>query len=450
MPTLSITDTGARPRPDADNTDAIQEALDRCALAGGGLVEVPPGVFRTGPIDIASGVELCLAGGAVLAFDDDPIRYPMALTRWEGVECYAYRPLIGITGAVDVAIRGDGVIDGCGTRWWSTHAAIRAGELDPRSVPGVVGIQQANANLPNDSGGGGRESGFLRPVLLGISDSSRVTLEGFTARNPPFWNTHVLYSSHVAVRRVRFESPADAPNTDGVDVDSSEHVNIDSSVLDVGDDCIVLKSGSGVDGRRVARPTRDVVVTHCRMAHGHGGVVIGSETAGGISDVRIDDCEFVDTDRGIRIKSRRGRGGAIDRIAASNLRMERVGCPLVVNLYYRIGVAEHDAARAASLEPLPVDETTPSVGSVHVSRLTARSVRYAAAVLYGLPESPLHDITLDECTFELDPHGEPGEPAMDFSGSRFARSGIVTRFAGDPSLRDVRVLGADRDRIDLT
>jgi polygalacturonase len=446
---LRITETGARPLTGIDNGEAIQRAIDLCAVDGGGRVVVPDGTFTTGPLLLKTGVELYLTRGSVLRFVDDPVSYSLATTRWEGVECHAYCSLLRVEDARDVAITGEGTIDGNGERWWQTYRGIRSGSLEASRVPGVSSILEANRQIPYSSGGGGRETGFLRPALIQVKNSSDVLLEGIVARNSPCWNTHILYSDQITIRNVKFQNPPDAPNTDGLSIDSSRHVLVEGCRFDVGDDCLGLKAGAGEDGLRVGRGTHDVTVRDCSMNHGHGGIVIGSETAGGISDVVAERCTFKGTDRGIRIKSRRGRGGVIAGIRASDLQMEDVGCPLVINLFYRCGAREEEAELLGRLQPQPIDALTPSVSGVEIERLAARHVRYAAAVIFGLPERPIEGLRMVDCTFQVDQGYEPGEPAMDFGWNRFSGAGLVTRNVEGVSLERIEVSGTTPAHIDL-
>ncbi|MDF1569597.1 MAG: glycoside hydrolase family 28 protein, partial [Spirochaetaceae bacterium] len=303
-----MTESIQRLSPDQSNEQSLQNALNACRGVGGTVV-VTPGEWTTGPLNIPSNTTLRINEGAVIRFLDDPSLYPPLPTRWEGVECYGYHPLIVVADAKLVRIEGRGIFDGSGARWWSTYRGIREGRIKAEQVSGTKRLKELNIDRSRASGGGGRETGFLRPSILQIRESSQVVVNGPTFRNSPFWTAHVLYSSGVTIRNCKFENPVDSPNTDGLNIDSSEYVQVSGCEFNVGDDCLCLKSGSDEDGRRVGRPVRNVKVRDCRMNHGHGGIVFGSEISGGIEDIRIEDCEMNRTDRGIRIKARRGRGG---------------------------------------------------------------------------------------------------------------------------------------------
>ena len=216
-------------------------------------------------------------------------------------------------------------------------------------------------------------------------------------QNSPFWTLHPVFCTNLTINGVNVTNPHDAPNTDGIDIDSCEDVFIENCNVSVGDDGIALKSGSGEDGIKAAKPTRNVIIRGCTVGAGHGGIVIGSETAAGISNVLAENCIFKDTDRGIRIKTRRGRGGKIENLEFKNLTMENNLCPLTINMYYRCGARLED--EFFSLDPLPVNDATPSIKNIVISDIKAAGCRASAGFIVGLPESPIENINLINCEF---------------------------------------------------
>jgi polygalacturonase len=217
----------------------------------------------------------------------------------------------------------------------------------------------------------------------------------------------------VEISGVTIVNPHDAPNTDGIDIDSCEGVLVQDCVIDVGDDGIALKSGSGPDGLRVNRPTRDVTVRNCTVKAGHGGIVIGSETAGGIGRVLAEDCSFLGTDRGIRIKSRRGRGGEIADLEFRKLVMVDNLCPIAINMFYRCGAAPEDT-RLFSQFPEPFGPETPVVRNILISGIRASGCRASAGFIAGLPESPVENLTIEDSVFCTDEQSgiEPDESEL--------------------------------------
>jgi len=243
---------------------------------------------------------------------------------------------------------------------------------------------------------------------------------------------------------VTFRNPWDGPNTDGLNLDSTTNVRVANCHFDVGDDCLCLKSGIGADGRRVARPCENITVTNCTMRHGHGAVVCGSDVSGGIRRVVVSNCIFQDTERGIRVKANRDRGGLVEDLRVSNIVMERVGCPLVINAYYACGVAGSEQARVFSPEAQPVDERTPVFRRLHLAHITAREVGAAGAFLLGLPEQPIEGLSLTDVEVHLAEHTGAQPPALaSLNGAvpthGAAGSGIWGRYLRDLRLRDVRV-----------
>jgi polygalacturonase len=237
-------------------------------------------------------------------------------------------------------------------------------------------------------------------------------------------------------------NPADdAPNTDGIDIDSSEDVLIENCHVAVGDDGIALKAGSGKEGMGVKKPTGNVTVRGCTVEAGHGGIVIGSETAGGIFNVLAEHCVFNGTDRGIRIKSRRGRGGVIRNLEFRDLTMENNLCPLTINMYYRCG-AESQAS-CFSLDRQPRDEATPQVQNVKVTNIRARGCRASAAFIVGLPEAPVENLRIDHCEFSTDEQSgvSPGESDMFLGIPDISEKSMRILNVKDPVFNEVSVQG---------
>lgn len=408
---------GAFGEGDEDETEALRTALDKAASRGGGLVRIRAGRYRSGPLSLGDGVELHLEEGAVISFIPDFRRYEPVFTRWEGVECWAMRPLLSARGARDVALTGSGALEGNGAPWWAAYRFARSiGRKKPETEEEKALALLNVGYEAQASGGGGRETQFLRPPLVQFFNCADTRIEGVTLRDSPFWNTHLVYCRGAVVRNVRFMNPCDAPNTDGLNIDSCADVLVENCRFDVGDDCLGLKSGSGTDGMRVGRPTERVTIRGCVMRAGHGGVVVGSETAGGVRDVLIEGCEFRNTDRGLRIKTRRGRGGTVEHIILRDCVMTDVLCPLVVNCYYGPGGPPADSPEY-SLSAQPIDGTTPRIRGLTIDRLRADGCRAAAGFLVGLPESPIEDIAIIDSRFTIaETNNAPIEEAAMYRG----------------------------------
>ncbi len=423
--------------PDRDVSSELERALSGLRDAGGGTLAVGEGKWRTGPIELFSGIELRLEEGATLSFIPEPQRYRPVPTRWEGVECFGMHPCVYARDAREVAITGPGTIDGNGGAWWSLLREKR--ERGQRTPETPLELELAALNpgyLAQPGGGGGREMQFLRPPLVQFFNCRDVRIEGVTLVNSPFWTLHPVYCDGLAVRGVRIRNPHDAPNTDGIDIDSCVKVLIERCRVAVGDDGIALKSGSGPDGIRVNRPTAGVTVRDCEVGDGHGGIVIGSETAAGVRDVLAEGCRFRSTDRGIRIKTRRGRGGSIENLVFRDLVMEDNLCPVVINMYYRCGAGLEDGLFTECGQPRT--DTTPSIRGVRIENVTATGCRSSAGFIAGLPESPVEGLEILNSRFVTDEASPvpPSESDMylglrDASGKGFrVLNALSPRFEG--------------------
>jgi polygalacturonase len=429
-----------------DNSHAFLRALEDIGRQGGGTLTVPSGIWRTGPIDLFDNCALELLEGSVISFIAEFQRYTPVWTRWEGIDCHAMRPCLQARNAHHVSISGHGVIDGGGSTWWTYRRNIQH-----REVPGPLSeIELGFAALNPDyrdqpGGGGGRASQFLAPSCIQFYQCSQVSVSGISIINSPFWTLHPIYCDFVEVRNVTIENPYDAPNTDGIDIDSCTNVTIGSCHIDVGDDAIALKSGSGQQGVDQAKETAFVHVSDCTVAHAHGGIVIGSETAGGIHDVIAWNCSFLGTDRGIRIKTRRGRGGAIHDLQFSGMEMIDNLCPVSINMYYRCGVLDCERERAFALTSQEIIDTTPSIWNVEIRNLHSIRSKASCGFFVGLPESPLSDIRLYNCHFSHDEFStvSPDESEMYEGLPSVSSSAIRIRFCDGIQLNGILIEGPD-------
>ncbi|MBN1867645.1 glycoside hydrolase family 28 protein [Candidatus Sumerlaeota bacterium] len=406
---FNVVDYGAVGDGQTENTEAIHRAIDACVQAGGGTVWVPAGRYVTGSVFLKTNVTFHIDSGATILGSEEPEDYPVVNARWEGIERKTYAPLFGGDGQENIAIVGRGTIDGRGQAWWER---VRARTLE-----------------------------HPRPRLVSPIRCKNVLIEGVTLTNSPSWTLTPVYCDNVTIHRVIIRNPWDSPNTDGINPDSCSNVRISNCHIDVGDDCITLKSGTNEDGRRVGRPCEKIAITNCTMVHGHGGVVIGSEMSAGVRDVVISNCVFVDTDRGIRIKSRRRRGGFIEDVRVDNIVMRNVLCPIVMNAYYKCGSSPDDEFLHGK-EPKPVEpDGTPIFRNFHLANMTARNVRAAAGFLYGLPELPIEGVTFSNIVISMsdDPDVEPDTPAMMYGIERTRGAGFFATNIKDVEFHNVHV-----------
>jgi len=371
--TFSVADHGAVADGKTKNTAAIAAAIEAASKAGGGRVLIPAGRWLTGPIHLRSNIDLHLAEGATLVFSDDMKDYlPVVFVRSGGIEMYNYSPLIYARGCVNVGVTGPGTLDGNSKAWWSwakreTRDGFKAGE---KGVP----VEQRIFGTPEAA---------IRPSFLALIDCKNVLLEGFTIGSGPNWTIHPIYCENIIIRRVNVLT--DGPNNDGIDPDSCRNMLIEHCVFDTGDDCVVLKSGYNEDGRRVGRPTENVVMRHSSSKRGHGGLVIGSEMSGSVRNVYMHDCDFEGTDRLLRIKSRPGRGGVVEnvwveRVTGRNLQNEVV----ILNMDY---TSDKNAI---------VDPAAPIFRNIHVSKVAASGAPVAVRIT-GMENSLIENVTFTDC-----------------------------------------------------
>ena len=271
-----------------------------------------------------------------------------------------------------------------------------------------------------------------------------MAVEGVRLVNSPVWTIHPMYCHNVSIRGVTIENPADSPNTDGINPNGCSFVRISDCHIDVGDDCIAIKSGT--EDTPAPRPCENIVITGCTMARGHGGVVIGSEMSGGVRNVIISGCVFQNTERGIRLKTRRGRGGAVEGLLVSNVLMDGVMCPFVLNMYYFCGKGGKER-RVWDKTAYPLDAGTPAIRDVRIHQVTATGATACAGFLYGLAERPIERVSLVDVTVSMQ-KGRADVPAMLDGIDPMEARGFFLRNARDVPFERVQVVGAVGDAVD--
>jgi len=411
---VNLADFGAHGDGGSLNTPAFEKACAALADKGGGKLVVPPGLWLTGPIKLRSHINLHLERGALIKFSGDYQLYPLTVIDLKGErEVDSTSPVSG-ENLEDVAITGEGILDGGGDAWrpvkkgklndsdWK--AVVKSGGvLDEKSAtwwPGAAAMngEQMVARL--------RESGslqaadyesahqFLRPKMLRLIGCKKVLIEGVTFQNPPNWTMNPALCEDVSVLNVTVHNSPAAQNSDALDLESCRRAVIRGCTFDTGDDGICLKSGKDAAGRRIGVPTEDVLVEGCTVYHAHGGFTIGSEMSGGVRNVRVDNCTFMGTDIGLRFKSRRGRGGVVENIFISNIRMTDISHEAIsFNFTYGGKSPEDESRTTVETKAPPVNEGTPQFRGLHFENVICRGAQTALR-LEGLPEMPLRDLTV--------------------------------------------------------
>ncbi|MFT2010134.1 glycoside hydrolase family 28 protein [Pontibacter sp. 13R65] len=380
-PYYSVLKYGAKNDGSKLATEAIRKAIDAASKAGGGTVFFPAGEYLTGPIHLKSNITLYIDAGALIKFSDNFDDYlPMVQSRWEGIDVVNFSPLIYAYEQENITIKGGGTIDGQGKKWWDFHH-----KLYDKSMPRTKWQLEFDKNnkdvlMPDIPGMVAR--GFLRPPFIQPMFCKNVRIEGITIINSPFWTVNPEFCENVTVTGVTINNP-DSPNTDGINPSSCRYVHISDCHISVGDDCITIKSGKDRAGRKMATPAENYTITNCTMLRGHGGVVIGSEMSGDVKKITISNCVFDGTDRGIRIKTARGRGGVVEEIRVDNIIMKDIkDQAIVLSMQY------------AKSELEPITERTPIFRNIHISDITVDDAN-EAILIDGLEEMPVENITFN-------------------------------------------------------
>lgn len=385
-----ITDYGAQSNGEL-STEAINKAIIACHKAGGGRVVVPKGEFLTGAIHLLSNVDLHISEGATLFFSTDPKDFlPVVHTRYEGSELYNYSPLIYAYKQENIAITGKGVLDGQAAmeNWWGWAKArkVKSENLqnEPNSIPRLMEYMSNGVSVEKRIFG---EGSYLRPSFIQPYLCKNILIEDITVKRPPMWMIHPVLSENITIRGVKLFSQK-APNGDGCDPEASKNILIENCEFNNGDDCIAIKSGRNKDGYDLGIPTENVIIRNCNMKDGHGGVVMGSETSGGVRNIYAYDCEMdsPNLDRAIRLKSNKYRGGTIENIYVRNIKVGQVK-----NAAIRIN--QNYFSKAA---PSEIRYTT--YRNIFVENMTCEKADYAIQIL-GIEEHPIRNIKVINSSF---------------------------------------------------
>ncbi len=359
---FNVKDFGAVPDDEGDDTAAFAKAIAAVTAAGGGHLVVPRGEYRTGHIDLASRLNFHLEKGARLLFSGDPEAY-----RIEGRK---FRPLILASGVEDLAISGEGVLDGQGSAWWTAAREFK--------------------NAARARGDANEEIG--RPRLLIIEKSKRVLVDGVTLTNSPQFHFIPSRCEDVTIRSVTVRSPHEAPNTDGIDPAASKRVHIAGCTIDTGDDNIAIKSGNPEFG-----PVENLLIENCIFLGGHG-MSIGSETYGGVRNLVVRNSTFDGTEAGIRMKSARGRGGVAENLLYENLTMRNVEVAIQITSYYPNKTTPKPGV--ADVAPEERNPRTPAWRNIRIRNVSSTGGTKTAGIIIGLPEEPVADIAMENVRIE--------------------------------------------------
>jgi polygalacturonase len=369
------------------DTTALQNAINACPA--GGTVYVPAGTYYTGPLSLKSNMTLYLEKGATLLGSSDIVDYQPIWSRYEGTDMYSFMSLLTGNKVQNVTIAGEGTLDGNGEtdlisptgqdlgNWWASD------HIEPKPLYS----KDLNPNFVYTQGGG---IPYARPRTIQLIHSSNVLIQGIHVQNSPSWTIHPLYSQNVTVADVSIYNPDGlSHNTDGIDPDSIDGMQIINDTFDVGDDDIAIKSGKDLEGRQVGVPTKNIVIRNDLMKHGHGGVTIGSEMSGNIENIVARDLDFEGTQIGIRMKTLRGRGGVMENMVFDGITMNNLTDSAVsIDEAYSSNGIPSDYTGA-------VTDETPRIQNIKISNITANNVAKQAMFFRGLPEMPIQGLAFE-------------------------------------------------------
>ncbi len=403
-----ITEYGAIGDGKTDCTNAFKQAIEACFAANGGRVVVPEGIYLTGAIHLKSNINLHVMQNATILFSQDTKKYlPVVFTRFEGVECLNYSPFVYAYEHENIAITGEGTLDGQAdsTIWWPWSGKSDYGwseKIPNHNNDREALFQMAEEGVPVQKRIFG-EGHFLRVNFIQLYKCKNILIDGITIKHSPMWEIHPVLCVNVTVQNITVISHG--PNNDGCNPESSKDVLIKNCYFDTGDDCIAIKSGRNADGRRVNVASENIVIQGCTMRDGHGGVVIGSEISGNCRNVFAEDCvmDSPNLERALRIKTNSLRGGIVENIFLRNITVGEVS-DAVIRIYFHYGEGD-------------VGQYTPIVRNINVSHITSQKSKYAF-YFDGYDRSPIANINLEDCKFDGVERGNKLDHVIDLKMKR--------------------------------
>ncbi|MFV0342442.1 MAG: glycoside hydrolase family 28 protein [Anaerocolumna sp.] len=420
--TLNVKEFGAKGDGIQDDTRFIQAAILSCPKKG--RVYIPEGIYKVSSIFLKSNLNLEIGKNAVLSAFTDRDKFPILpgvikgsddleynLGTWEGDPLDAFAGILTGIGVKKVNIYGQGIIDGNASHenWWH------------------------NAKVLNIA---------YRPRMLFLNRCSDIKVKGITFQNAPAWNVHPYFSKDLKFYNVNVISPEDSCNTDGLNPESCKDVEIAGCYFSVGDDCIAVKSGKIYMGQKYKVPSKNILIRQCYMKDGHGAVVLGSEIGAGVKNILVKDCKFENTDRGLRIKLRRGRGEdcVIDDVWFDNIEMDHVKVPFTLNSFYFCD-PDGKTDYVQNKEALPVDHRTPCVKKLKFTNITCENSHFASVYFYGLPEKKIQAIDMENIRISFANDAKTGVADMMLDCDPSCKLGIFLHNIEKVNLKNVKLEG---------
>ena len=380
-----ITAYGAKADGATMNTAAFKAAIEACSRAGGGRVVVPPGKYLTGPIYLKSNVNLHVQENATIVFSRNTKDYPLVLTRWEGMDCMNFSPQFYAYKETNIALTGRGTIDGNAdnNNWWPWKG--QAGHGWTKGAPSQFADRDTLHYMMHNKVDARQrifgEGHYLRPYMFQPYDCRNILVSGLSMISSPMWFISPVMCNNVIIEKLHIQSHG--PNTDGCDPDACKNVLIRDCFFDTGDDCIAIKSGRDEDGRRFGRPAENHLIENCEMKDGHGGVVIGSEIAGGARNIYAINCNMSspELDKVLRIKTSSSRGGIIENIFMQHI---------------KVGTFKDAAIHCTMFYEKP-GEHIPTIRNIWVEDLSVTTGGEFGVFINAYNNSPVRNLTLVNC-----------------------------------------------------
>lgn len=429
--TLDVKSFGAKGDGENDDTVYIQAAVMACPEKS--RVLVSKGRYKVTNLFLKSNITLEIAEDAEIIADNERFSHAVFpgmiksydekdeynLGTWEGNPLKMFAGIITGVDVDNVTICGKGLLNGNASHedWWYNEKVM---------------------------------VGAFRPRMLFFERCKGVEVYGVKIQNSPSWTVHPYFSEDIRLCAIRINNPQNSPNTDGIDVESCKNVIIEGVHFTLGDDCIALKSGKIYMGRKYRIPSENIHIRRCFMENGHGAVTLGSEMSAGIKNVKVEDCTFKNTDRGLRIKTRRGRGdtAVIDEITFRNIVMDNVKTPFVANCFYFCD-PDGRTSFVQDRNPHPVDEGTPHIKKLCFEDIECRGCNFAAAYFMGLPERKISEIVMKNVTVDYAENAEKGFPAMLCGIDEMSRRGIIAENIERITLENVRINGQEGEALEF-
>ncbi|MBQ9124337.1 MAG: glycoside hydrolase family 28 protein [Acholeplasmatales bacterium] len=407
-----------------DDTAKIQAAIMCCPEDG--CVYINKGTYLVSSLFLKSNMTLYFEQGAKLLAKTDRMDYPIFpglvdgynFGVWEGSEVNNFASIINCVNVKNVDICGQGEID-CQAEngdWYINHRVMNIA---------------------------------WRGHAIFTNRSDNINFIGLYVHDTQSWAIHPYFSNKLSFINMRVENKPSMPTTDGIDPDCCFDVKILGCYFNVGDDCIAIKSGTIELAKKYKKSCSNLYISNNFMEQGHGGVVFGSESSGGVENVIVEKCIFKNTDRGLRIKTRRGRGniGGINNVSFDNIIMDSVKTPFVINMYYNMGPAGGHTEYVWTTKKLPVDDRTPIIGKFRFSNMKCTNVEYAAGVFLGLPESKIEGLEFENVSFSYNNACEEGYPVMIEHNFTMKNIGLYCFNVENVSVKNVEFNGNIGDNI---